>query len=148
MDRGLQRRIKANLPEIYGDSSWSKGSPPSRKKTRYSLNAFRFQTTNLEAMSGAERRAEMYSAVVGPLLDAFTPILPRILIDRSPGTSHADLFIWSLLQGNEHLALVLWKRAPMPIHLAALGAHVCQRMASRVYIGQHAGRSIRGPRSH
>ena len=47
------------------------------------------------------------------------------MIAESKGTMPRDLFFWSLVQGDEELAHALWRFCSKPLHMALLGARIC-----------------------
>ena len=74
---------------------------------------------------GSEFHYALYQQVVGPFLG---PTLAACVAE-SRTTTPRDLFIWSLIVGEEALARLMWVRCAKPVHMALLGAHMCARMA-------------------
>ena len=109
--------------------------PARRSSTRPSLTSTTASQTSRELDRLHHRR--MYRDVVGPFLGELSPILKGVLTaDVNLATRIADLYFWALIDGNWPLAMVLWKRSERPIHLAALGAYTCERIAKEVFIGK------------
>ena len=74
---------------------------------------------------GPDFHYQLYQEIVGPFLGQ--PL--KACIDEGNRTTPRDLFMWSLIVGEEALARLLWVRCAKPVHMALLGAHMCARVA-------------------
>uniref|UniRef100_A0A7S3AMF8 TRPM SLOG domain-containing protein n=1 Tax=Haptolina ericina TaxID=156174 RepID=A0A7S3AMF8_9EUKA len=68
----------------------------------------------------------LYQQIFGPFLTSVAPVLTA-LAKESHHTGAEDLFIYSVLYGDEELARLFWVRCDKPVHMALLGSALCSR---------------------
>ena len=109
-DAELQQRMKERLKEI---SETARGGDSGEPANSYAL----------------------FKEVVGPFLSSYVPELGPVLY-ASDETGYRDLFLWSVVIGDDAFMFEFWKMAASPIRLALLGARLARTMTLRMPFGK------------
>ena len=101
-------------------------------------------STQLKVISGQAQAAPsgeplstyaVYQAVIGPFIASLVPELEPVLA-ASRAVSFRDLFLWSVLVGQDELMHEFWKRSESPLRVALMGARLARVMTSRMQFGK------------
>jgi len=75
------------------------------------------------------RHFKLYQEVVGPFLASIAPSFGAMVMESTRTTAN-DIFMWSVLTGNEELCKTLWVRCCKPVHMGLIAAALLAKIGN------------------